>query len=474
MRKTKIVATVGPACKTEKSLGALLKAGVDVIRLNASHTDPKQLAKWIKLVRKTSAKLHKSTALLVDLQGPRVRTGPLKDQKSVRLNKGSVVSIVPSKNAGDGSVITTPVMALPKMVSKGDQILIDNGYIELKVIRKQAKKLTCRVINGGLLGENKGINLPSAPATLPALTAKDKKDLAVALKHKVDYVALSFVRSEKDIFIVKKWMKKRGRELPIIAKIEKPQAVERIRKIVQNCDGIMIARGDLGIEMGVEKIPVVQKALIREANRMRIPVITATQMLESMMEHARPTRAEASDVANAAIDGTDAVMLSGETAIGKHPVAVVKTMAQILREAERFTHTYEIDSTLDKLLQIQEKPIHAITHAAIHAAESLQAKAILVFTLGGKTALLISKYKPDCPIIALSPSYELCRSLSLCRGIQSVKVEYAKNTDQMIKYGEKAILKARLTKKGDPVIIVSGRQALPAARYMTKIHRIGE
>lgn len=283
MKKTKIIATVGPACREQTVLKALIKNGVDMFRINASHTNPEELRGWIRLIRKAS---HE-TPILVDLQGPRVRTGKLKNGRPVTLKKDDTVRIVPASYEGSGSLITTTCRPFPKMVKAGDPVLLDNGLIELQVRAVKGNETICRVVNGGKLGENKGINLPNAPVTLPALSSKDLVDLKVAVEMEVDFIALSFVRNAGDVVAIKRRLKRLKSTIPIIAKIEKPKAVSNFKAISAVADGIMVARGDLGIEMGVEKVPVVQKTLIADSNRMHLPVITATQMLESMIENPR-------------------------------------------------------------------------------------------------------------------------------------------------------------------------------------------
>ena len=473
MRKTKIVATVGPACEKPSTLAALILAGADVLRINASHTTPARLEEWILLIRRVSGSLRKTVGILVDLQGPRVRTGLLQGGGPLLLKKGKPVWIVPGAGAGADSIITTPCREFPRMVKKGDSVLLDNGLLQLKVLSFEKGGVRCRVMQGGLLGENKGINLPHAPATLPSLTKKDLADLGVAVRHPVDYIALSFVRNEQDVLALKGWLRRR-REIPIIAKIEKPSAVRQIRPILAEADGIMVARGDLGIEMGVEKIPAVQKGLIEQAHRAEVPVITATEMLETMMEKPRPSRAEVSDVANAVFDGTDAVMLSGETAVGKYPVQSVRTMSGILQEAERHLKKFSAEDPRQPARRTTPSPVHAITGAALKAAESLRAKAIVVFTLSGRTALLVSLLKPACPIISMTSSPAVRTRLTLLRGVIPLPMRRSASTDEMIRQANQTILQSGLLKRGDPVVVVSGKQALPGARYMAKIHLLGE
>jgi len=472
-KRTKIVATVGPACKSPEDLKTLIREGVNVFRINASHSTPGELQRWIQLAREASSQTGRYVATLVDLQGPRIRTGRLKDGKPLQLEKGKEFSIVSAASPGFDSVITTSYRQFSKIVAKGDRVLLDNGLMELEIIRLEKNRAVGRVLAGGRLGENKGINLPNARIDFPAVTEKDLGDLAIAAKMNADYIGLSFVRNEKDIQTVKKWMKKRGKEIPVIAKIEKPQAVARFDAILNEADGIMIARGDLGIEMGVEKVPVIQKRLVELSNRAGIPVVTATQMLESMMENPRPTRAEASDIANAVFDGTDAVMLSGETAMGKYPAESVRTMARIVREAE--THMrFGDEHDRGRFFRQRDLPVHAITLAACDAANDLKAKAIVAFTASGGTAMLVSKLRPSAGILAMAPSEKICRRLNLFWGIFPLQMSYRESTDAMLREGERTILQRTLLKRGDSIVIVSGKQALPAARYMAKIHKIGE
>ena len=472
MTHTKIVATVGPACESAPRLRAMIQEGVDILRINASHTTPEGLRHWIVNIRRVTASLRRTVGILVDLQGPRVRTGRLRDGGPVELRRGQAVTIRVSRQPGDGRHITTPCRAFPAMVRPGDHVLLDNGTMTLRIVRVARDRVHASVLVGGRLGENKGINLPNAPATLPALTPKDLADLAVAVPLHVDYLALSFVRREEDVLALQRWLARHRATIPIIAKMEKPGALQHIGPILDHVDGLMVARGDLGIEMGVEKVPAIQKALILQAHLARVPVITATEMLETMIERPHPTRAEVSDVANAVLDGTDAVMLSGETAIGRHPVEAVRTMRRIIREAER--HPQSVALADSDAGFPGTSPVHAITYAALYAAHNLGAKAIVVFTRSGKTARLISTLRPTCPIVALTPSERISAQLTLLRGVVPIVIRSSNNTDQMIRRGDEAILRRRVLHRGDPVVVLSGKQALPGARYMTQIHRLGE
>jgi len=476
LKKTKIVVTVGPACEEPARLESLILAGADVMRINASHTTPEGIAAWVKKIRRAAAHTRCPIGIMVDLQGPRLRTGKLEGGKPIFLKSGEKICLEASSKIGTMGLITTPCREFPNMVKAGDRILLDNGLMELRVIETEKKRVLCRVVMGGLLKENKGINLPSAPITLPALTRKDVGDLQAAAKLDVDFIALSFVRTEKDMAVLKRWLKAHQKQIPVIAKIEKPRALEHIDAILEMADGIMVARGDLGIELGVAKVPAIQKRLIETANRAGVPVITATQMLESMIEKATPTRAEVSDIANAVFDGTDAVMLSGETAVGEYPLNTVHVMSDIVLEAEKSPVNPDADVTPmpHHSAQHEDLAIYSVTRAARNAQSDLKARAIVVFTLSGKTARLVSKFKPASPIIALCPDEKVSRRLSLLRGVIPLLIKYGKNTDQMLARSDQVILTAGLLKRGDTVVVVSGRQALPASRYMLTVHRMGQ
>ncbi|HTL47832.1 MAG TPA: pyruvate kinase [Verrucomicrobiae bacterium] len=471
MRKTKIVATVGPACRDEKIMRALIREGVDVVRINASHTTVQGLCEWIVFVRSVAASLKKDLPILVDLQGPRVRTGQLREKRPLLLRSGDEVLMTVSSAPGAEGIITTTCRELPLMVKKGDAVLLDNGLMRLKVLGKAGKTVQLRVLAGGLLGENKGINLPQAPVTLPALTPKDKVALKAAAAMGVSYVALSFVRSRDDVETVKAFLKKRRSTIPVIAKIEKPRAVTHIGDILSAADGIMVARGDLGIELGVERVPAIQKELIERSNAYGVPVITATQMLESMMDKTTPSRAEVSDIANAVFDGTDAVMLSGETAVGKFPVETVRMMARIIVEAERRAQQRVGEPGGGDRFSTAAR---SIAHAAYHAAEEMKAKAIVAFTVSGKTALLVSKLRPEVPVIAMASSEKVALRLQLLRGVYPLTMVYSKSTDSMVHKADQAVISMGFMRRGDYAVLVSGKQALPAARFMAKIHCVGD
>ena len=472
MRKTKIIATVGPACGTEKKLTALVRAGVDIFRINASHTTPRGIQDWTRRVRRAETRSGKTVSILVDLQGPRIRTGKLKDNKPVFLKSGARVMIAMSSNAGTETRITTACREFSKMVKAGDQILLDNGLLELRVLSIKKEGVLCKVITGGTLGENKGINLPHAPVTLPALSRKDQMDLKAAVRSGADFIALSFVRSEKDVCTLKDWLRKHGQDIPVIAKIEKPRAVDRIDLILKESGGVMVARGDLGIEMGVEKVPVIQKKIIEDARGMKIPVITATQMLESMMENARPTRAEASDIANAVLDGTDAVMLSGETSIGRYPLESVRMMAKIIEEAERGLGEIPMSGALFDSHSKSGCMEDAIVHAARHAAMDTRAKAILVFTRSGKMVASICKYRPLSGIFALAPSVKISRRLTIFRGVTPLLFLKRKNLQTIFQSAYRLMLKKKRVKRGDVVITLAAENAFPSDSYLARVSQI--
>src|SRR5579862_5079413 len=399
LRRAKIICTVGPACNSEAILRDLMRLGMDVARLNFSHGSHEEHARVMDRLRRAAQKENRTVCILQDLQGPKIRTGRLKGHAPVTLKAGSEVRITPRDIEGTASLISTTFRGLAREVAPGGRILLSDGLIELRLIRARGEDVECKIINGGLLGEHQGINLPGIALSIPALTSKDRADLEFGIKHAVDMVALSFVRSAADVREVKQIITEHGADIPVIAKLEKPQALERLEQIFEAADGVMVARGDLGVEMPPERVPVIQKHVIRRAAEWRRPVIIATQMLESMIHNPRPTRAEASDVANAIFDGTDAVMLSGETATGDYPREVVEMMARIVVEAERNAGLGELRRRRERApLSIAE----AICESIAHAAEDLHMAAIAVFTESGSTARMISKYRPKARIYAFT------------------------------------------------------------------------
>jgi pyruvate kinase len=435
----------------------LLSAGMDVARLNFSHGTHEEHAKNISMLRAAGVEHEKPIAILADLQGPKIRTGPLAGGGPVLLRTGQRFVITTAKVLGDSTRVNTVFTPLPREVHRGDRILLSDGLIELHVEQVRDNQVICQVANGGALGEHKGINLPGIKLRVPALTPKDKADLLFALKHGADYIAVSFVRRPEDVLLAKQLIRRAGRDVPVIAKLEKPEAIENLDAILRAADGVMVARGDLGVEMNPERVPVVQKTIIARARELRRPVITATQMLESMTENPRPTRAEASDVANAIFDGSDAVMLSAETASGKYPAEAVGMMARIIEEAEA---------------SIKEFPRPA--QLVCHASRELHMKLIAVFTHSGFTARLVSRYRPMVPVVAFSPEAETRRRMALVWGVLPRQIQDVQKVDGLAKVAEKRLLKERLVRKGDVIGIVAGTpMGIRGTTNFMKFHVIG-
>jgi len=429
----------------------LLHAGMDVARLNFSHGTPEEKARLISFVRRASARYSKPVAILADLQGPKIRTGALEQGKPVHLHFGQRFVISTKKLIGTDQGVSTTFLALPESVRKGDRILLNDGEISLRVVSTRGHEVVSQVENGGELGENKGINLPGVKLKIPSLTPKDRRDLAFSLKMGANYVAQSFVRTAADIRAAKAAIARAGKDTPIIAKLEKPEALDNLEEILAVADGVMVARGDLGVEMSLEKVPVAQKRIISAARDALVPVITATQMLDSMQKNPRPTRAEASDVANAIFDGSDALMLSGETAAGSYPLESVVMMDRIIREAEASVTSLPRPARSNDLL-ISE----AIAEAICYAAEELNLKAIAVFTESGSSAGLVSKYRPRAPIVAFSPVQEARRRLSLLWGVLPRTIKRVHDIDQLSRVAEARLTEEHLVKRGDIVGIIAG------------------
>jgi pyruvate kinase len=429
----------------------LLHAGMDVARLNFSHGTPEEKARLINFVRRASARYSKPVAILADLQGPKIRTGALEQGKPVHLHFGQRFVISTKKLIGTDQGVSTTFLALPESVRKGDRILLNDGEISLRVVSTRGHEVVSQVENGGELGENKGINLPGVKLKIPSLTPKDRRDLAFSLHMGANYVAQSFVRTAADVRAAKAAIARAGKDTPIIAKLEKPEALDNLEEILAVADGVMVARGDLGVEMNLEKVPVAQKRIISAARDALVPVITATQMLDSMQKNPRPTRAEASDVANAIFDGSDALMLSGETAAGSYPLESVVMMDRIIREAEASVTSLPRPARSNDLL-ISE----AIAEAICYAAEELNLKAIAVFTESGSSAGLVSKYRPRAPIVAFSPMQEARRRLSLLWGVLPRTIKRVHDIDQLAKVAEARLTEEHLVKRGDIVGIIAG------------------
>ncbi|MGQ9463828.1 MAG: pyruvate kinase [Candidatus Fervidibacter sp.] len=470
MRRTKIVATVGPATMEEEVMEAMLKAGVDVVRINCSHGTPEQHREIAQKVREVSARLKKPTAILWDLQGPRIRVAEL--AKPITLTEGEEVTLTSEPDRTEGLVVPVEVSYLATTVKPGQKILIDDGRIELETIQTDGIRVKCKVVRGGVVKSRKGINLPGAKLVVPILGEEDLKDLRNGIQSGADLVALSFVRSAEDIEALRTAINAHGVDLPIIAKLERPEAIEHLDEILKAADGVMVARGDLGVEMPTEQVPIIQKRIITQANKNFVPVITATQMLESMMDSPRPTRAEASDVANAILDGTDAVMLSGETAVGKYPVETVTVMDKIASAAEE--EFFRQHPVYEGRAEGEPTIAHAVSGAACLAASDVNAKAIIVFTQSGFTALLVSKRRPKTPIIAFTPDEKVLRKLSLFWGVTPKLLPFTESTDKLLSLMDERLLFEGLVKEGDIVVIIAGIP-LPAKgkANFVKIHQVG-
>ena len=455
MRRAKILATIGPASRDQKTFEAMLAAGVDGVRINMSHGTIEEKTADVQMARTTAAKMNRPLALLVDLSGPKIRTRTLKDHQKVELKTGQVFTITTRQVEGDSTQVATNYAGMPNDVKPGDRILLDDGAIELRVESTTETDVISRVINGGMLGERKGINLPGIKLPILSLTEKDREDLKWAAQQGVDYVALSFVRSAEDCEQAKELIKQAGSSAPLIAKIEKAEAIDHLEAIVAVADGVMVARGDLGVETSVELVPVYQKQIIEQANEAGKLVITATQMLQSMVDNPRPTRAEATDVANAVWDGSDCVMLSGETATGAYPVAAVATMARIIETAET---RRENQSIVSKLVGRQSGRVsRALCEAAAFAADEMNTRIIAVFTESGLMARRLSSLRPDQRIIALTSSRQAINELSLIWGVDSVITTPSRSTEELLKIGEQALLQNDLVDLGETIVIMAGR-----------------
>lgn len=454
-KQTKIVCTIGPATDSPEMIEQLMEAGMNVARLNFSHGTHEQHALVIGLIREISANLNIPVAILLDLSGPKIRTGEMDSDQAVTLAKGSQFTLMCEETPGDENGISISYFKeLAKNLKSGNYMFLADGSIQLKVIGIGADEIKCEIITGGTLRSRQGINVPGVALGIPAVTAKDLNDLAFGMENEVDFLALSFVQQASDLIPLKHAMHIKGVEIPIIAKIEKHEALENIDEIIEIADGIMIARGDLGIEIPLEQVPVTQKVLIDKAGVKGKPVITATQMLESMLENARPTRAEVTDVANAIFDGTDAVMLSGETAIGKYPVRAVEMMHRIARETEAVLPYEEI--LRQRRAAVSHTITDAISHAACYTARDLNAKAFICCTHSGHTARMVAKYRPEPMIIAVTPLDTTYRRLALSWSVIPLKISQTENTDDMMEAAKIAAKEAGMVTNGDTIVITAG------------------
>ncbi len=449
--RTKIVCTIGPATESPQMIKNMIKEGMSAARLNFSHGSHEEHIRMFKTIRKVTNKLHAHIPVIQDLQGPKIRVGSLSEPE-IELKKGNKVRITTKNIKGTAEVLPTTYKNLPKDVKKNSIILLDDGLIRLTVERVKEKEVICKITNGGIIKPNKGINLPGIKISSPSLTGKDREDLKLGLALGVDYVALSFVRSPDDIRLLRRAMSQYGKVVPIIAKIEKTEAVDAIEDIIRESDGIMVARGDLGVEMPSEDVPLIQKMIISKCNRIGKPVITATQMLESMINNPTATRAETSDVANAVLDGTDAVMLSGETSIGKYPLAAVKTMSNVVKKVEdALKFRYKQDRELQSELAAE-----AIGRAACVLSEQVGAAAIVPVTHGGTTARILAKYRPRAIIMAVTANEDTARRLNLIWGVRAILISRLADTDTTLDIIEHEISETKLVKKGNYVVYTAG------------------
>ncbi|MEY4409076.1 MAG: pyruvate kinase [Actinomycetota bacterium] len=469
MRRAKIVATFGPAVADYDKARAIIEAGVDVARMNLSHGSHEVHEGVYKTIRKAAEDVQKPVAILVDLQGPKIRLGRFAEDKVI-LEEGATFKITIDDVPGDVNICSTTYKGLPGDVRPGDQLLIDDGRIGLRATAVDARTVTTVVEVAGPVSNNKGINLPGVAVNVPALSEKDEDDLRWALKLGADMIALSFVRNAKDIVRVHEIMAEEGRFVPVIAKIEKPQAVAALEEIIDAFDGVMVARGDLGVELPLEQVPLVQKRAVELSRRWAKPVIVATQMLESMISASRPTRAETSDVANAVLDGADALMLSGETSVGEFPVETVKVMAKIIESTE--------ENGLERIPELGTKPhTHsgAVVLAAMEIAELLGSKYVCVFTESGDTLRRVSRLRSRVPVLAFTPNAEVRRKLALVWGATTFLVDKVKHTDDMIKQVDEIVLSSGKCRVGDEVVIVAGSPpGIPGSTNSLRVHRVGD
>jgi len=450
MPRTKIICTIGPASESPESIRELIKGGMDVARLNFSHGSRGEHGEKIQIIRRISEELGRPVAILQDLAGPKIRVGSV-PEPGVRLETGQTFILTSEEVDGFYDRVSVSYAGLPSEVEKGNRILISDGTIELIVKEVRNSEIYCEVVTGGLLTSHKGLNLPTRTIRTPSFTEVDREDLLFGIEHDVDYVALSFVRRSGEILEAKEVIRERKADIPVIAKIEQHEALEYIDEIIEAADGIMVARGDLGVEIPLEDVPVIQKKLIQQANVLGKPVITATQMLRSMIDSPRPTRAEAADVANAVLDGTDAVMLSEETASGRYPVKAVQFMVRIVTSAERyFSHQRYLQRVPSK-----EVP-ESVAHAACILADHLEASAVVAPTHSGQTARYISRFRPKQPIIALSSNQKVVQRLALFWGCIPQLVPEPRDTDDMIDTSTRSALETGLVSRGDVVVITAG------------------
>ncbi|MGD8836175.1 MAG: pyruvate kinase [Desulfobacteraceae bacterium] len=468
--KAKIVATIGPASRDRGTLEKLVLSGLNVARLNFSHGSYEDHSAAIQTIRSISRTHNRPVAILLDLQGPKLRVGKLEGGTAVELKSGQPFMITTKACLGTAELVSTTYQNLVADVQIGDTILLDDGLIRLAVESVKDHTVCCRVVNGGLLKENKGINLPGVAVSAPCLTEKDKRDINFGIKNRVDYFALSFVRTADDLKEIKRIIHRQGSDIPVVAKIEKPEAVRNLETILDAADAIMVARGDLGVELSPELVPTIQKQIIQTCLAQNKPVITATQMLETMSHNPIPTRAEASDVANAIFDGTDAIMLSGETASGRYPVQALDMMAKIARNTEKSPFMkYNIQYRPDT----SDLITHAVAQSAVNILHEIDAKCIVAFSVTGKTSKLISKQRPSKPVFAFTSSKDTYNRLSLLWGVTPMYIPRIDNTERLIAGSENLLLEKKSVEPGDLIVLVVGLGLTSGSTNMIKIHRVG-
>jgi len=452
-RRTKIICTIGPATGSAAAIERLIFAGMNIARLNLSHGTYREHNRYIQTIRRLRQRLGIEVAILMDLPGPKYRTGKLKGGQMLLKNRSPVV-LTTKKVAGDSGLIPVNLPDLARDVKAGDLVLIDDGAMQLKVLETDGTEVRCRVIVGGVLTEGRGVVIPGMRISAPFITDSLEENLLFALSKQPEYIALSFVSSADDVKTVKDMLRENDADIPIIAKIERGDAVGKFDSILAASDGVMVARGDLGVDIPLERVPMVQKEIIQKCNLAGKPVITATQMLESMINAARPTRAEVTDIANAIFDGTDATMLSAETSVGKYPIPAVTIMARIAREAESKLPYEQI--LLERGRQLGHKTDELISYSACHTAYSLNAKAIVAFTQSGSTAGRVAKYRPKTPILAITPDCNVCRRLLLRWGVHPIRIPKQKSIDELFATGVQLVKEMKIAKSGDLIVITGG------------------
>lgn len=472
-KKTKIIATIGPASSSPAIVRRLIRAGVNVFRVNFSHGTPREHDERIRLIRQVSESSGMPVGILADLQGPKIRTGPTAEDKPVTLRKGTTVTLTTRKVINTDSVISIDYRHLMSEIKPGQELLVNDGAVRLRItsVDARAGSASCRVLNTGIYSSHKGVNFPNATLKVPSLTAKDRRDLKFILSRPVDYIGLSFVRSARDLKELRTVVARVGRPVKIIAKIEKPEAASDIERILVACDGIMVARGDLGVETSPYDVPQIQKDLVRNGNRHGKMVIVATQMLESMIDHPLPTRAESTDVANAILDGTDACMLSGETAVGNYPVESVQMMARIAQatEAGSYYGAAPVDLNLAK-----RSGAHSVCEAASWASRDLGGAPVLVYTMSGDTALYMAKIRNQSPIIALTPRPGVVSMLSLAWNVLAFHVPFERDVVSLQKQAESLLVRKGILKKKQQIVVLCGTTPVQGATNFMRVKEVGD